>query len=54
MSEQEKENRKPRSDDPDVEAHRTTAYGDEGPEGEGKEKRETGDDPDVEAHRVTP
>jgi hypothetical protein len=51
MSEQEKENRKPMSDDPDVEGHSTAAYGDEGSEGEGKEKRETGDEPDVEAHR---
>jgi hypothetical protein len=51
MSEQEQERHHPRSDDPDVEAHRKKAYGDEGAEGEGAERRETGEEPDVEAHR---
>jgi hypothetical protein len=51
MSEQEREKNKPVSDDPDVEGHRTKAYGDEGSEDEGKERRETGEEPDVEAHR---
>jgi hypothetical protein len=49
MSEQEKENRRPMSDDPDVEAHK--AYGDEGSDREGAERRETDDgSDDVEAH----
>jgi hypothetical protein len=39
------------SDDPDVEAHRTKAYGDEGEDREGAERRETDDESDVEAHR---
>jgi hypothetical protein len=54
MSEQEQERTKPMSDDPDVEGHRTKAYGDEGAEGEGAERRETGEEPDVEGHRVKP
>jgi hypothetical protein len=51
MSEQEKERTHPMSDDPEVEAHRTKAYGDEGADKEGAERRETDDESDVEAHR---
>jgi hypothetical protein len=51
MSEQESERNVPKSDDPDVEAHRTKAYGDEGSEEEGAERRETDEESDVEAHR---
>jgi hypothetical protein len=52
MSEQEAERNKPMSDDPDVEGHRTKAYGDEEADREGAERRETGEESDdVEAHR---
>jgi hypothetical protein len=52
MSEQEMERNKSASDDPDVEAHRNKAYGDEGSDREGAERRETDDESDdVEAHR---
>jgi hypothetical protein len=51
MSEQEKEQNRVASDDPDVEGHRRKAYNDEGPQGEEPERRETGEEPDVEAHR---
>jgi hypothetical protein len=51
MSEQEKERNKAMSDDPDVEAHKTKAYGDEESDREGAERRESDDEPDVEAHR---
>jgi hypothetical protein len=54
MSEQERERTTPMSDDPEVAAHRTKAYGDEEPEGEGAERRETDDESDVEAHRFKP
>ena len=52
MSEQEMDRNKPMSDDPEVEAHRNKAYGDEGADREGAERRETDDESDdVEAHR---
>jgi hypothetical protein len=51
MSEQEIEKNEPMSDDPDVEAHRQKAYGDEGSEGDDPGRRESDDDPEVEAHR---
>jgi hypothetical protein len=52
MSEQEVERNKSQSDDPDVEGHRTKAYGDEGADREGAERRESDDESDdVEAHR---
>lgn len=54
MSEQEQERNAPESDDPDVEGHRTKAYGDEGSEGQEADRRETDDEPDVEGHRVKP
>jgi hypothetical protein len=52
MSEQEKERTHAASDDPEVEAHKTKGYGDEGSDREGAERRETDDgSDDVEAHR---
>jgi hypothetical protein len=51
MSEQEQERNIPESDDPDVEGHRTKAYGDEGSEGEEKGRRQSDEESDVEAHR---
>jgi hypothetical protein len=51
MSEQEEDRKTPEADDPDVEGHRTKAYGDEGSEDSEADRRETGDDPDVEGHR---
>jgi hypothetical protein len=51
MSEQEMERNKPMSDDPDVEGHRTKAYGDEGGEGQEADRRQSDDSDDVEAHR---
>lgn len=50
MSEQEQERNAPKSDDPDVEGHRTKAYGDEGSEEE-VGRRETDEESDVEGHR---
>jgi hypothetical protein len=51
MSDQEQEPKAPESEDPDVEGHRTKAYGDEGSEGQEAGRRETDDESDVEAHR---
>jgi hypothetical protein len=51
MSEQEKERNHPKTDDPDVEAHRTKARNDEGSEGQEAERRATDDESDVEGHR---
>jgi hypothetical protein len=51
MSEQEKERNAPESDDPEVEAHRTKAYGDEGADEEEIGRRQSDEEPDVEAHR---
>lgn len=50
MEEQERERVKPRTDDPDVEAHRVKAGHDEEAD-EGKERREGDEESDVEAHR---
>jgi hypothetical protein len=50
MSEQEQEREAAQSEDPDVEGHRTKAYGDEAPEEE-IGRRASDEDPDVEAHR---
>jgi hypothetical protein len=51
MSEQEQERQAPQSDDPDVEGHRTKAYGDEAAEDAEIGRRESDEEPDVEAHR---
>lgn len=53
MSEQEQERNKPMADDPDVEAHRTKAYGDEGSEDTDPERKRKAmeEASDVEAHR---
>jgi hypothetical protein len=51
MSEQEKERNHPKTDDPDVEAHRTKAQNDEGSEGQEAERRANDDESDVEGHR---
>jgi hypothetical protein len=51
MSEQEQERNNPKTDDPDVEAHRTKAQNDEGSEGQEAERR-ANDEPDVEGHRT--
>jgi hypothetical protein len=52
MSEQEQERNHPKTDDPDVEAHRTKAQNDEGSEGREAERRAKDDEPDVEGHRT--
>jgi hypothetical protein len=52
MSEQEKERNHPKTDDPDVEAHRTKARNDEGSEGQEAERRANDDESDVEGHRT--
>ncbi|HMI22433.1 MAG TPA: hypothetical protein VK496_05910 [Gaiellaceae bacterium] len=51
MSEQEQERNHPKTDDPDVEGHRTKAQNDEGSEGQEAERRAQDDEPDVEGHR---
>lgn len=51
MSEQEQERNAPRTDDPDVEAHRTRGQNDEGSEDQEAERRAKDDEPDVEGHR---
>jgi hypothetical protein len=51
MSEQEKDRNKGTSDEPDVEGHRSKAYGDESSEIDAPARRETDEEPDVEAHR---